>query len=169
MFSRVFSRSHVTTYSVTVSYLLVNRRHDIRNGYTMFMLRNFEKRISKTSRFWVWCKRGYFIVRRERKSTCCKGLQSFSGKAKGFPYKNVLIRSQIKVWVGTAGAARSIEWQNFMATKLNVNSSFCLGSHQRRLGTRRTALWVNITLRFSLHDLSCCSDFWSMERQPKIR
>ena len=46
MFSRVFSRSHVTTYSVTVSYLLVNRRHDIRNGYTMFMLRKFQKRVA---------------------------------------------------------------------------------------------------------------------------
>ena len=47
MFSRIFSRSHVTTYSVTVSYLLVNRRHEIRNGYTMFMLRNFEKEFQK--------------------------------------------------------------------------------------------------------------------------
>ena len=162
MFSRIFSRSHVTTYSVTVSYLLVNRRNEIRNGYTMFMLRNFEKEFHKRIA-------SEFGVRRERKSTCCKGLQSFSGKARGFPYKNVLIRSKIKVWVATAGAARSIEWHNFMATKLKVNSSFCLGSHQRRLVTRRTALWVSITLRFSLHDLSCCSGLWNMERQPNIR
>ena len=36
---------------------------------------------------------------------------------------------------------------------------------QRRLVTRRTALWVNITIRYSLLDLSCCSDVWRGHRR----
>ena len=46
---------------------------------------------------------------------------SVGEKQKGFPTKNVLIRSLKKVWVGTAGIAESIELQNFMAAKLKVN------------------------------------------------
>ena len=42
-------------------------------------------------------------------------------KQKDFWTKNVLIRSLKKVWVGTAGVARSIELQNFMAAKLKFN------------------------------------------------
>ena len=97
MFSRIFSRSHVTTYSVTVSYLLVNRRHEIRNGYTMFMLRNFEKEFQKriASEFDVNVVISLSDVKENRHAA--KGCNLFSGKAKGFPYKNVLIRSQIKV------------------------------------------------------------------------
>ena len=37
--------------------------------------------------------------------------------------------------------------------------------NQRRLVTRRTALWVNITIRFSLLDLSCCSDLWKGDQR----
>ena len=40
----------------------------------------------------------------------------------------------------------------------------CHGTVQRRLVTRRTALWVNMTICFSLHDLSCCSDLWRGDR-----
>ena len=36
---------------------------------------------------------------------------------------------------------------------------------QRRLVTRRTALWVNITICFSLHDLSCRSDLRRGDRR----
>ena len=42
-------------------------------------------------------------------------------KQRIFPTKNALIRSLKKVWVGTACVARSIELQNFMATKLKAN------------------------------------------------
>ena len=42
-------------------------------------------------------------------------------KQRIFPTINALIRSLKKVWVGTACVARSIELQNFMATKLKAN------------------------------------------------
>ena len=38
-----------------------------------------------------------------------------------FATKNVLIRSLKNVLMGTAGVARSMELQNFMAAKLKVN------------------------------------------------
>ena len=41
----------------------------------------------------------------------------------------------------------------------------CMGESQRRLPTRRTALWVNIKICFSLRDLSCCSDLWRGDRR----
>ena len=40
-----------------------------------------------------------------------------------------------------------------------------LRNQLRRLVTRRTALWVNITIHFSLLDLSCCSDLWRGDRK----
>ena len=39
------------------------------------------------------------------------------------------------------------------------------GWMQRRLATRWTALWVNITIYFSLHDLSCCSELRRGDRR----
>ena len=47
----------------------------------------------------------------------------------------------------------------------------CMGESQRRLATRRTALWVNIKICFSLHALSCCSGQleWANEKREEIR
>ena len=39
------------------------------------------------------------------------------------------------------------------------------GGLQRRLATRRTALWVNITICLSLHDLSCRSELRGGDRR----
>jgi len=47
-------------------------------------------------------------------------------KQRIFPSKNALIRSLQKLCVETAGVARSIELQNFMAAKLKVNFSVLL-------------------------------------------
>ena len=35
--------------------------------------------------------------------------------------KGIDLQPEKKVWVGTASVARSIEWQNFMVSKLQVN------------------------------------------------
>ena len=42
-------------------------------------------------------------------------------KQKDFSDQKCIDSQPKKFWVGTAGVARSIEWQNFMAAKLKVN------------------------------------------------
>ena len=80
----------------------------------------FWKEISETHRFWVWSKHGYFILTWKRINMQQSAVFWWKSK-RIFPTKNALIRSLKNVWVETAGVARNIELQNFMAAKLKVN------------------------------------------------
>ena len=78
---------------------------------------------SETRRFWVpgvWSKHGCFILTWKRINMQRSAVFSWKSK-RIFPAKNVLIWSLKKVWVGTAGVARYIDLQNFMAAKLKVS------------------------------------------------
>ena len=86
----------------------------------VFASNGFWKGISETHRFWVEAKRSYVILTWKKMDMQQSAVHWWKRKTT-FPSKNVWIRSLKKFWVGTAGVARSIELQHFIATKLKVN------------------------------------------------
>jgi len=73
----------------------------------------FWKEISETYRFWVWSKRGYFILTWKKID-----IQSFGGKGKGFSIQKC-IDSQPQKSLSGDGWCRTKH--NFMAAKLKVS------------------------------------------------